>query len=222
MSSLPSLFRKFSATDLFDEIPQNIDANILKKAAQILNEHKYPLEKRTITETSNILEENFSSETVKEIMALLKPIPMLCRISDDYEELKEMIAEFTKSVENEKLKNDFQMFYDSLAHLKKYYSHKRLEGFKTRANCYYQSMEYTCNLRGRFSKDFNNKSSSIENYIPEIHDIIPMISLCFNTSNGEDSSNFIFDVEEKELDEVILNLMAAQKDIKALKNKVGE
>lgn len=220
MSSLPSIIKKITTDDLFEEISENISSEELSKLITLLNEAKYPLENRSRKDLLPKLENAFEEETVKNIESLLSSVSFFLQINDEYDDFKNTVSQAIKDIKNERKKEIVEKLFKSLEYLEFFYSKRRLERYKTRANKYYLDIEYSCEMRGRFKEDYDHKTTPIEDYKPSLVDAVPMISISFNLSDNDNSSKCIFQVEESELDEIIGRLLAAQKELKVLKENL--
>lgn len=218
--SIPSFFKKFTGENFFDnETIDFLSSEIVSKLTGILNQVQFPIKNNKKRELEPILLKSFDTVTVDKISSLLSSLSIFVQIADDYSELREMLNKAIASVQ-ENRKEILKSFVDSLKYLEHFYDHRRLERYKTRAINYYKNISYSCSAIGRFKKDYDYKTMQIENYEPEIIDTAAMVSLRFITGDGENDNSFIFSVDEDELDEVVSVLLAAQKELKSLKNKI--
>lgn len=218
--SISPFFKRFTGEDIFDkETISSLNQDVVKKLSEILNEVEFPNKFNKKSELEPVLSKSFDNETVDKISSLISSLSIFMQIADDYSELKKMLDKILSSIPDNQ-KETLSIFFNSLKYLEFYYDYRRLERYKTRANNYYKNMSYSCNAIGRFKKDYDYKNMQIENYEPEIIDTAAMVSLRFNTVGGENDNIFIFSVDEDELDEVISILLAAQKELKILKNKI--
>lgn len=222
MSILPPFVRKTTTDIMFVDLPGELNSDELEKSVKLLNESNFPLKPCTTTEAVAILENNISDETLQVIKDLLECLSLLLQFADDYDELMTMLDKSISFIKDDSNKHIIKKFFDSFIHLSNYYSYRRLESYKTRANRYFLSMQHACELRGRFEKDFDYKKYPIEKYDPKILDLIPLVSISFKISDGENREKISFQVEEDELDEIINKLISAQMELKILKSKVKD
>lgn len=219
--SVHSFFRGFPGDDLLNkEVISFLDQNIAEKLSNILNESEFPIKSPDKKEFSHLLSGSFDKDIVDKITDLISQIYFMLRISDDYNEFK-TIEEDTLSSLPDKEKTTLSTFINSLKHIEIYYENRRLERYKNRAINYYRDMSYSCSLTGRFKKDYDYKKIQIENYKPEIIDTFAMVSLHFVAGDRQKDNDFMFSVNEDELDKIISILLAAQKELKILKNKAN-
>jgi len=218
--SIPSFIKTLTGEDIFDiETVGFLDSDIVRKLTEILNQAEFPIKKYKKRELDPLLLESFDKEIVDKISSLISSLSVFMQIADEYSELREMLDKAVSSAPDAK-KELLETFFNSLKHFEHFYDYRRLERYKTRAINYYKNMSYSCNAIGRFKKDYDYKTMQIENYEPEIIDTVAMVSLRFITGDGENDNSFIFSVDEAELDQVVSVLLAAQKELKTLKNKI--
>ena len=208
-------FSKLNYTDFVSKIPKDLDVKKLKSAADLLNKKKFPIDRLKRTELTKLLSPYLTEDDVE---FLLSPLNAMLAMADDYDMFLEVITTAISDIKNETLRKNTLNFVKSLNHIKGYFVNSRLKELKARAKIYFRDIEYSCSLTGRFEKDYNYKEMSIEDYSPNIHDVVPMVSLSFETSdsNNDNFSNFV--VDEDNLDEIISTLLAAQKELNILKS----
>ena len=212
-----SFFSPVNFSEFFEDLPEKLDDSKLKSAIDALNKNKYPIEKQSQEEVTELLGPILDKDLINALMA---PFAILIQISSDYKELQDYFSDALSHIKNKILRKQVKKFFESLKHLDDYFSHRRLNRLKKRANRYFRNIEYSCALQGRFKQDYIYKKMPIEDYTPDFHDVVPMVSISFETSDGETESNYIFQVDEDELDEIIANLIAAQKELKLLKQRI--
>lgn len=209
--------------ELFDESIDSLEEDQVDKITHVLNEIKYPIQKRSRKDTLDILKRRVPVEKIiQAVEKLLFSLSMFFEVSDNYDDFKKIVERAIAETKPDKRKMVLNKFINSLEYLPEYYSSKRLESYKKKANRYYLDMEYSCDMRGRFSKDYVYGKTPFEDYVPEFVDLVPIISLYFQLSDGEDHSSCIFQASEEALDEIIANLYVAQKEIKLLKERFGK
>ena len=209
--------------EIFDESIDSLEDDQIDKVTHVLNEIKYPIQKRSRKDTLDILKRRVPvEETIQAVEKLLFLLMVFFEVSGDYDDFSEKVERAIAETKPEKRKAVLNKFVNSLEYLPKYYEHERLELYKKKANRYYLDMEYSCDMRARFSKDYVYGKTPFEDYVPEFEDLVPIISLYFRVSDGEDRSTCIFQVSEEGLDEIIANLYVAQKEIKLLKDRFGK
>lgn len=156
---------------------------------------------------------------VEKINDFLLVLALALRVSDNLDDIKETLKQMVKeAIDDKELRNKVIEVYGSITIFEKYFFQERLENYKFRGNNSFKGVSYTCELRGRFHEDYDSKSTPIEEYQPVFIDTIPMVSIKINTDNDD----LVFQVTEKELNGVISNLLAAQKEISLLINKHKE
>ncbi len=180
------------------------------------NEARFPIENKSPQDLFPFLRQRLSEQSVDHSETLVDFVLFNLQFAENYEEFKKNTKNGIETLDSKHAARVVAKFLESLTLLPDYFEHRRLNSYKTRANNYYMGMEYTCNLRGRFSSDYNYRTTQIEQYKPSVKDVVPMVALAFNLSDSHDRTTCMFDVEEKELDEIIANLLAAQKELKAL------
>lgn len=211
---------QFFNQELFDETIDSLEEDQIDKVTHVLNEIKYPIQKRSRKDTLDILNRRVPvEELIQVVEKLLFSLSMFFEVFDDYDEFKKSVERAILETKSDKRKVILNKFINSLEYLPKYYEYKRLELYKKKANRYYLDMQYSCDMRGRFSKDYVYGKIPFEDYAPEFKNLVPIISLYFRVSDGEDRSTCIFQVSEEGLDEIIANLYVAQKEIKLLKER---
>lgn len=209
--------------EIFDESIDSLEEDQIDKVTHILNEIKYPIQKRSRKDTLDILKRRVPvEETIQAVEKLLFLLMVFFEVSEDYDDFSEKIERAIAETKPDKRKAVLNKFISSLEYLPQYYTYERLESYKKKANRYYLDMEYSCDMRGRFSNDYVYGKTPFEDYVPEFKDLVPIISLYFRVSDGEDRSTYIFQASEEALDEIIANLYVAQKEIKLLKGRFGE
>lgn len=209
--------------EFFDESIDSLEEDQIDKVTHVLNEIEYPIQKRPLKDTLDILKRRVPVEKViRAVEKLLYSLSMLFKISEDYDDFRKNVECAIAEVKPDKRKTILNKFISSLEYLPEYYTYERLESYKKKANRYYLDMEYSCDMRGRFSKDYVYGKTPFEDYVPELVDLVPIISIYFQLSDGEDHSSCIFQASEEALDEIIANLYVAQKEIKLLKERFGQ
>lgn len=210
--------RKIYTKEIFDESIDSLEEDQIDKITHILNEIEYPIQKRSRKDTLDILKRRVpAEETIQAVERLLFLLTVFFEVSEDYDDFSENLERAISETKPDKRKIVLNKFISSLEYLPEYYTNERLELYKKKANRYYLDMEYSCDMRARFSKDYVYGKTPFEDYVPEFKDLVPIISLYFRVSDGEDRSTCIFQVSEEGLDEIIANLYVAQKEIKLLK-----
>ena len=79
-----------------------------------------------------------------------------------------------------------------------------------------RSMDFSVDIRGVFKKHYRYADEDIVDYKPEIENTLPMVILDFTGSNNPFEKH-IFQVDEEDLDRLINDLMAAQKQLLEIK-----
>jgi len=212
-------FRRFIDEDFFKDLSDEINLNIVSKVVSELNKMKFPKNKYSRNEVINNLKQNFSPDIIINIEILIDSLMLFLQISDDFNEFKELSDKIISKEKNEKKRSILNNFFKSLEYIQDYYYEKMMERNKLKASYYFINIEHICKFKGRFKNEFDYKKNQIENYEPEFYDVVPMVSIGFTISDGEERKNLIFEVDEEELDNIISNLIIAQKELKEMKNK---
>jgi hypothetical protein len=190
-----------------DEI-KGIEFNQL---TDFLNKAEFPLKKVEDDETISSISKKLKVST--EIIESL--IEFLLFIFDRSDTIDDLIKFFSR-IEDTSVKNKYLDLISSLTYLQPYFDKKRLDVYKIRANTSFQDVTYACDLRARFKEDYNYNEISIENYEPEILDVVPLITIQFTIGDSEGDRNIWFQADEQDLDKIISSLLAAQKELKKL------
>ena len=206
------------------ELFESLNDDQTKSFIEILNNAKFPLRSRSRSEIQSLIKEVevFSKTDTLDSFFGSFLMPLLF-YSDDYEEFKTNIDFAFKSSEAESdIKKRAKYFINSLKYLGEYFEDRRLESYKVRGNIYFRSIDFTCNLRARYKKDYDYESMSIEDYYPEVLDFVPLASLEFILGGESTPIRLAFDADDKDLDQIISNLLAAQKSLKDIREFIRE
>lgn len=219
MSTRPFISR-ISSEEFFEGSLDALDDDILNKISDILNKAEYPARKRNRDELFPLFEKTFSADENDALDTLMGGFSFLLQTSDDYDELELSVKELCSRLDDEKKKNSISTIFEKIHHWKVFYENKRLRRYKTKANSFLLDFTYLCDLRGRFKQDYEYDSTKIEEFKPELVDLVPILSLSFKVYDGANEHKCIFQVDEEELDEIIAKLLAAQKELKLLKQRI--
>ncbi len=77
-----------------------------------------------------------------------------------------------------------------------------------------KDMEHVCAIRARFSESFSYAKDNIEDYNPKISDYHPVVLITLALSG--DSEDSTFQLDQDKLDNLIADLIAAQKELRVL------
>lgn len=201
-----------------------LDDDQIKTLIKILNESKFPLENRGREQLHSLIEK---------VIALSERAPVdnffgafllqILHYSDDYEEFKRLFVQPIQEYDaKEEIKKRAIDLINSLNYIEEFFKRKRLESYKQRANIFFSSISFTCDLRARFKTDYKYDSISIDEYSPEIVDLVPLATIEFVLGGEFQPLRFSFQADDKELDEIISNLLAAQKDLRKLNKFMKE
>jgi hypothetical protein len=135
--------------------------------------------------------------------------------SDDHGQFLEISREAMSEIQDDDAKTRAEKFFTAL-NFQDYFHDRRLSGYLTRANSYYTDMEYACDLRGRFDKDFNYKDIPVEQYDPGLIDFSPIVNIMIDLYDGTNEQKVWFQADANDLNEMIAYLLAAQKELKIL------
>ena len=199
------------------EIFEQIDENQLQKLIEAFNEARFPISSTKPSEVVSLFHKVTDIPAEEDIMLFFGIILSLLNDSGSVESVSKNIKMLLGALSaDEELKRKIIFFLDSLKYKDQFFLKRRLDAYKTRANVYFLTLSYVCDLRGRFKEDYDYNESNVEEYTPEVEDVVPLASLKFSVSDGNERKDSSFQVEEKELDEIISSLLAAQKELKAL------
>ena len=167
-----------------------------------------------------LFEKTLNTEENAALGILTGGFSILLQTSDDYDEFELSVKELCSNLDDEKKKNIISTIFEKVHYWKAFYENKRLRRYKTKANSFLLAFTYLCDLRGRFKQDYEYDSTKIEEFKPELVDLVPILTLSFKVCDGANEHKCIFQVDEEELDEIIANLLAAQKELKLLKQRI--
>lgn len=205
--------------DLFERL----DDVQLTKLSESLNDHQFPIELRKQDQILNLFSEELNFKEKGPINHFFGMLSYFLNSSADYGEFESTIKTlFNVSKEEEEIKNKAIDFIYSLKLLKEFFGHRRLESYKARANVYYRHLTYACDLRARFKQDYDYDVTPVEDYKPELIDLVPLATLKFFLESRDNPVKFSFQADEEDLNEIISNLLAAQKELDEIKQFIKE
>lgn len=217
--STGSFISQIKPEDIFEDSMDALNDDVLNKIIGILNDAEYPAKKRTQDELRPLYKKILSTEESAALDTLMGGFGFFLQISDDYDELETSVKQLCLKLDDKK-KNIISIMFERVHSWKTFYDNKRLRRYKTKANSFLLNFTYLCDLRGRFKQDYDYDLTSIEEFKPELVDMIPMLTLSFKVCDGANEHKCIFQVDEEELDEIIADLLAAQKELKLLKQQI--
>lgn len=218
--SIEPFFRRFQPEDVFEESLDALKDDILNKIIDILNNAEYPAKKRKQDELNPLFEEVLDADETVAFDSLMSGFSFLLHINDDYDELETSVKQICLKLKvDERKKNIISTIFEKINSWEAFYETRRLGRYKTKANSFLLNFNYLCDLRGRFKQDYDYDSTSIEEFKPELVDLIPILTLSFKICDGANDQKCIFQVNEEELDEIISELLAAQKELKLIKQR---
>lgn len=135
--------------------------------------------------------------------------------SDDYDEFKEFVDACINKCGTDLIRDKAKTFFESF-NFGEYFYNRRLGRYTVRANNYYTDINYACDLRGRFDQDFSYADTPIDGYEPKLIDLKPIVTLMIELNDGENEQRVWFQADANDLNEMIANLLAAQKELKIL------
>ena len=214
-----SFIGHFQPEEVFEKSLDALSDDKLNEIINILNNVEYPAKKRSRDELYPLFEEVLNTEENSAFDSLMSGLSILLRVTDDYDELESSIKQLCLKVD-EKKKNIISTVFEKVNYWKAFYEDERLGQYKTKANSFLLGFTYLCDLRGRFKQDYDYHSTSIEEFKPELVDLIPILTMSFKVCDGVNDHKCIFQVNEEELNEIISDLLAAQKELKLIKKRI--
>ena len=191
----------------------------------ILKSIDFPATPIKLSEFNKVIKNVFPNIEDSNIKSFYSIMRLTLGISDDYEEFKAMVTDQISSDddigEKDNTLEKFKLIVDLLEEkIISYYKRNIIDKYKFKGCFRLQELSAACNLRGRFKNEFDSEVDDIETYKPEFHDWIPKISLSFTIRNENTTRSFSFEIDETDYDNMIRDLLIAQKELKALKKSV--
>lgn len=193
----------------------------LEEIAFRLKETNYPIEKAEREKICSELAKKFNIPEFKVNYIFRFSYFIINQLEDNkifYETLKHDIKkeESLDDASKKKLVNYFNNLMDS----KEYFLRKMISEYKTKGLTFIEDISFACDLRARFESEFIYEKENIENYIPKLHDFIPVMILRFELNDGEDTKIVSFQIDENNLNKLIAVLLAGQKQLKVSKENI--
>lgn len=202
---------------------QFLEDDKVQNLIQFLNNSQFPVKMRKHSELLPALEKLLALPGKKEKRALddfFGFLKAFLNMSDDSEEFKSNMERVIYATDyDDKVKDRAVQFIQSLNFAEEYIADRRLENYTKRANSYLSGLSYACELRGRFRQNYDYDSIPIEQYKPELVDVVPVITVSLDL-RGLNVEDCWFQADEEKLNEMIATLLAAQKELKQLKESV--
>lgn len=195
---------------------KSLDDKQLDDLIAFFNENRFPLSDKDTNEYTQKIEKLLPNVKPKHISDFVFFIGFVFRLSKDEKDFTSQFDEVVGDDADPEVIDKTTKFISSLKFIREFYDSERLDRYKRRANRSFRNVFYACDLRGRFEEDYDYDSSAIEDYKPKLHDTIPLVSIKFRISDGEDIEVFSFQADDEELNLIITKLLAAQKELKQL------
>lgn len=160
--------------------------------------------------------DEFSSDDAKLLYSVI------CATIDDLDQegfsLDDLVDSLPKLDFSDEKLNKLSKFFTDIHKKTNYYSQQKERSYQNIGPNRLINLSWAVDLRGIFQKQFDYDSTDSVNYDPKIESIIPMVLLECSLQNP--FNEVIMQLSEEDLNKLINNLLAAQKQLIELKRAV--